>query len=311
MWSKNRDKIQVYTKRTPGKNDPVSMKESVYIIIPVHNRKQITINCLENLNTCGDLQKYHVIVVDDGSTDGTTEVIRELYPMVKILIGDGNLWWTGAIAMGMRYAYEQGATHFIWLNDDCILAPNALSLLVEFLHTHPNAIVSAACYASESGLLVETGFKGRQRFRAKEGEVILVDGLSGYCVGIPVSVFHKIATPDSSQFRHYDGDGMYTLKATRSGFKAYILGSAKVTLLNERDPIHKFQSYLYSIPEPTLKSLFWNFKSPYHLPTQFFYHAEKYGIFLGIPLFFAKTISWLQQWITMQVKVKMLIKKKN
>jgi GT2 family glycosyltransferase len=74
-----------------------SPKQSIYIIIPVHNRKQITIACLENLNACDDLQKYHVIVVDDGSTDGTAEAIRSQYPIVEILTGDGNLWWTGAI----------------------------------------------------------------------------------------------------------------------------------------------------------------------------------------------------------------------
>jgi GT2 family glycosyltransferase len=74
-------------------------EQFVYIIIPVHNRKQITIACLENLNTCGDLQKYRVIVVDDGSKDGTAEAIREQYPMVEILTGDGNLWWMGAIAV--------------------------------------------------------------------------------------------------------------------------------------------------------------------------------------------------------------------
>jgi len=42
--------------------------KSVYIIIPVHNRKAFTLGCLKNLKTNSDLQKYHVIVVDDGSS---------------------------------------------------------------------------------------------------------------------------------------------------------------------------------------------------------------------------------------------------
>ena len=68
----------------------VAVKEPVYIIIPVHNRKQITLKCLENLDKSGDLQQYHVVVVDDGSTDGTTEAINNLFPDVKVLPGDGN-----------------------------------------------------------------------------------------------------------------------------------------------------------------------------------------------------------------------------
>lgn len=56
------------------------MQKSVYIIIPVHNQKVLTLACLKNLKTNGDLQKYHVIVVDDGSSDGTAEKVTASYP---------------------------------------------------------------------------------------------------------------------------------------------------------------------------------------------------------------------------------------
>ena len=71
--------------------------KNIYIIIPVHNRKALTLVCLENLKTNVDLQKYQVIVVVDGSSDRTAEEVAENYPEVTILEGDGNLWWTGAI----------------------------------------------------------------------------------------------------------------------------------------------------------------------------------------------------------------------
>ena len=267
--------------------------KSIYIIIPVHNRKVLTLACLENLKVNGDLQKYHVIVVDDGSSDRTAEEVAENYPEVTILKGDGNLWWTGAIALGMTYAYEQGSTHFIWLNDDCLTKSNALDLLVDFLQQNPDSIVGAACYESASGLLVETGFKGKIRVKASGDEVVDVDGLSGYCVAISANVFKQIGVPDANKFRQYAGDGMYTLKATRAGFKTYILGAAKVTLVEEKDPIHNFSSYVKKVKNRNLKSIFWNYKSPYHLPTQFHYHTYKYGILIGIPLFTAKSISWL------------------
>jgi GT2 family glycosyltransferase len=265
----------------------------VYIIIPIHNRKHLSIACLENLRVNGDLPKYQVVIVDDGSTDGSAEAIKELYPEVILLSGDGNLWWTGAIALGMKYAYEQGATHFIWLNDDCLTASNTLDKVVDFLQKNPDSIVGAACYQAESGLLVETGFKGKTRVKALENEVVDVDGLSGYCVGISANVFKRIGAPDANKFRQYAGDGMYTLKATRAGFKAYILGAAKVTLVEEKDPIHNFSNYVKKVKNRNLKLIFWNYKSPYHLPTQFHYHTYKYGILIGIPLFTAKSISWL------------------
>ncbi|GBO51694.1 hypothetical protein APA_935 [Pseudanabaena sp. lw0831] len=267
--------------------------QPIYIIIPVHNRKVLTLACLENLKANGDLQKYHVIVVDDGSSDRTAEEVKANYPEVTVLQGDGNLWWTGAIALGMEYAYQQGATHFIWLNDDSLTAPNTLDLLVDFLKKHPDSIVGAACYEAESGQLVETGVKGRKRVKALEHEVVEVDGLSGYCVAISVSVFNQIGAPDANKFRQYAGDGMYTLKATRAGFKVYILGNVKAVLVEEKDPIHNFNNYLQKVKYRNFKSIFWDYKSPYHLPTQFYYHTYKYGFLLGLPLFIVKLFSWL------------------
>jgi GT2 family glycosyltransferase len=58
--------------------------KSIYIIIPVHNRKALTLACLKNLKTNGGLQKYHVIVIDDGSSDRTTKKFAENYPEVNI-----------------------------------------------------------------------------------------------------------------------------------------------------------------------------------------------------------------------------------
>ncbi|MFM7603050.1 MAG: glycosyltransferase family 2 protein [Pseudanabaena sp.] len=267
--------------------------QTIYIIIPVHNRKVLTLACLDNLKSNGDLRKYHVIVVDDGSSDRTFEEVSENYPEVTILQGDGNLWWTGAISLGMEYAHQQGATHFIWLNDDCLTELNTLELLVDFLEEHPNSIVGAACYEAESRLLVETGFKGKTRVKALENKVVEVDGLSGYCVAISASVFKQIGVPDANKFRQYAGDGMYTLKATRAGFKVYIFGNAKVTLVEEKDPIHNFTNYVQKRKYRTFQSIFWNYKSPYHLPTQFYYHTYKYGFFIGLPLFIVKSFSWL------------------
>lgn len=267
--------------------------KSVYIIIPVHNRKAFTLGCLKNLKTNGDLQKYQVIVIDDGSSDRTSEEITADYPEVIILRGNGNLWWTGAIALGMTYAYEKAANYFIWLNDDSLPAMNTLDLLVDFLRSHPNSIVGASCYASETEQLVETGFKGRQRIKALKNELLEVDGLSGYCVGMASSIFKEIGAPDAVKFRQYAGDGMYTLRATRAGFKAYILGEAKVILAEEKDPIHNFTSYIQKLRKYTFKSIFWEYKSPYHLPTQFYYHTYKYGYLTGLPLFIIKATFWV------------------
>ena len=279
-------------------------KESAYIIIPVYNRREITLTCLEGLKKNGDLQRYHLVVVDDGSSDGTKEAITESYPDVAVLTGDGNLWWTGAIALGMEYAYEQGAEYFIWLNDDCLPEPNALPRIVTFMQQHPGTIASASFYSPGATEPVRySGFRGRKGQAASLGEIVEVEGTSGWCVGIPVAVFERIGSPEAKKFPHYAGDSTYTLKATRAGFNARILGDAIAMLVEPGTSRDDLPTYFN--PQQTLlqswHGIFWYQKSPFRLPTQFFYQTSRYGMLWGIALFFAKACLWLGKWGQLQV----------
>lgn len=279
------------------------MPKSVFIIIPVHNRKLISLNCLKTLQQNGDLEHYRVVVVDDGSTDGTEQAIRFSYPDVTVLKGDGNLWWTGAMIQGMQFAIEQGAKYLIWLNDDCTPDPNTLPQLVEFCRTHQNTIAGAACYLSDTRQLHPTGAKGRNRKAARPGESVNVDEMSGHCVCIPVAVTTQIGLPNMKHFPHYHGDSMYILKATRSGFSAYILGDAPINhsgiiKSNIKDfcNIQNYSSFINKFSQVFLSK-----KSLYYLPTQFFYYLEKYGLIKGLPIFSLKFFWWLKQLIELQL----------
>jgi len=142
----------------------MAQKEPVYILIPAHNRKQITLKCLATLGQADYLERYHVVVVDDGSTDGTAEAIHTLYADATVLKGDGNLWWTGAIKKGMEYAFEQGAEFFIWLNDDTLPALGCLPIMVAQCVQYPNTIVAAQCYEASD---FETPTYGGQPMEGK------------------------------------------------------------------------------------------------------------------------------------------------
>lgn len=202
-------------------------RESVYIIIPVHNRKNITLKCLETLKQCGDLNRYYTVVVDDGSTDGTSEAITNLYPEVTILTGDGNLWWTGAIRKGMEYAYEQGAEYLIWLNDDCIVSNGTLFYLVQVCINNKKAIIGCQGYFSLDNQEIAFGGKlrtinGYQFRKFPETETNPCDLLSGNIVCFSKQVILEIGYPDFSATPHYGGDSLYLIRARNAGFKIFV-----------------------------------------------------------------------------------------
>lgn len=254
-------------------------KRVAYIIIPVHNRKITTLACLENLKTIGDLQKYQIIVIDDGSTDGTSEAIHNLYSTVTVLKGDGNLWWTGAIRQGMEYAIAQGADYLIWLNDDCYPQAGAIAQLLYVCMTRENAIVGGQSFDPETLNPSYSGVICKATTIAPvfdlTDELSECDGLNGNLVCFPRSVVEAIGYPDTTRFPHYHGDATYTHAAKRKGYQLFICKDA--IAWNHND--HPGVSWL--VAECSIKQLWqdrFSIKSANYWPAELNYYIEMLGI---------------------------------
>src|SRR5262249_8798006 len=89
----------------------------VAVVIAVHNGLGFTRRCLAALKAQTG-REFGIIVVDDGSTDGTSAFLREAHPEVTVLSGGGNLWCSGATNAACRHAIEQGADVLILCNND-------------------------------------------------------------------------------------------------------------------------------------------------------------------------------------------------
>ena len=193
-----------------------------YIIIPVYNRRNITLKCLNRISQFNLLDICQVVVVDDGSTDSTSEAIKEQYPEIHIIKGDGNLWWAGAIAKGMEYAINQGAEYLIWLNDDCQIFEDAIPKLLDACIENPRMIIGGKSLKSENDPSPSYGGIIRKGLRIKPIYGGECDGLAGNLVCLPKEVVETIGYPDYEKFPQYFCDVIYTNQAKRKGFKLLI-----------------------------------------------------------------------------------------
>ncbi|RIJ34369.1 glycosyltransferase family 2 protein [Pontibacter oryzae] len=210
----------------------------LYIVIPVFNRKNFTRECLLSLKR-GTNQKYKVIVVDDGSTDGTADMLREEFPEVEILFGDGNLFWTASVNMGIKHALQLGAEYVMTLNNDLEVAEDYIENTYIWMAKKPAAVIGAL--EMDAGTR-EPAFGGeivdfkRNKVRylleelPKEQQVGLhkVSQLPGRGLLIPRAVFEKIGLLDQDRFPHYVADYDFTHTALRNGFELYVNYDAKL-----------------------------------------------------------------------------------
>lgn len=220
----------------------------IALIFPVHNKLEYTIRCVELLNRLLNESnqknsKTHIVIIDDGSTDGTEEWLRKNHPEVTLLKGDGNLWWSGGVNVGARYVVEENKADYIllWNND---IAPDEdyfkeLDKLIPKLNA--NTILGSKIYCKEppdhifsfggvfnprTGKKYLIGHEEKENGRFNEPGP--ADWLPGMGTLIPVDVVKKIGYWDEKDFPQYHGDSDFTFRAKLNGYNLVVYPELKL-----------------------------------------------------------------------------------
>jgi GT2 family glycosyltransferase len=200
----------------------------ISVLITCHNRKDKTLYCLKSLYECvlSIDDKLEIYIVDDGSTDGTSEAIQLKYPNVNIIKGNGSLFWCQGMRLAWQHAEKEDPDFYLWLNDDTILLPGAISNLLQtyndfLLKDQKLVIVAASCQDNKTW---ERSYGGQIRIGGPplifkqldiSNTIQYCDTFHGNCVLIPRAVYKKVGILD--KFQHGLGDIDYGLRAKSSG----------------------------------------------------------------------------------------------
>jgi GT2 family glycosyltransferase len=117
-------------------------EELVSIIIPNYNEKYTLFNCINSINK-QNYKNIEIIVVDNASTDGSSDFIKEKFPKIKLIQNDSNYGFGKALNKGK--SFSKGA-YILFLNNDTELFKNTILKLKTFLKKHPKTGIT---YPSE------------------------------------------------------------------------------------------------------------------------------------------------------------------
>jgi GT2 family glycosyltransferase len=203
-------------------------------VMAVHNRKDLTLVCLDSLQTQHvPGTTLDVFVLDDASTDGTADAVVQRHPRVRVIRGDGQHYWNG----GMRRAFGEAMVgdydYYLWMNDDTSLDAGALARLLETdravrRRNGGPVIVAGTTRHPDTGELTYGG-QVRTSRRRPLGWTLVQPGdeprpcetMNGNTVLIPRAVVQRVGNIDPAYVQQM-GDFDYGLRARAAGCEVWI-----------------------------------------------------------------------------------------
>jgi GT2 family glycosyltransferase len=211
----------------------MSLFPKVTAVVPVHNGREETLAFLDSMARA-TYPNLKIIVVDDGSTDGTAEAVKAHSPNVIVVTGDGSLWWSGATNVGVREAMNQGTDFVLTINNDNVVEPGFLEPLVETALARPRTLVTSKMFDCDfRGYVCSFGgkidwFLGEirdytsRRDKCNFEEPMECDWVHGSSTIIPAAAFGELGLFDRDNYPQYHGDTEFSLRAKQRGYRLLV-----------------------------------------------------------------------------------------
>lgn len=210
------------------------------IVVLTWNNFVDTAECLESLEQL-TYPRYNIILVDNGSTDGSIERLRSTFPEVEIIKNDRNLGYAAGNNVGIKHALSNGAEYVLILNNDTIVDRNLAAELLSTSRACNNlGILGCANYYYDSRERIQ--FSGgiidwrtgdvidttRHKINAGQFEALReVDTVAGSCLFIPASVIKALGNFDERYFLTFE-ESDFCCRAKKGGYRVYTCMNAMI-----------------------------------------------------------------------------------
>lgn len=270
----------------------------ISIIISTHHRLNLLIKLLTNIRNQYQQECFSLetIVVVDESTDNTIEYLKENFPEVHIIKGNGEWWWTKCMNEGFKKALETKNNFVLILNDDAEIENNYLAILLNDYSTLPkNSILGSASISIEKpNIILSPGTKKftkwRFKFTSYDYSFKKPDAnfygihptftLSGRGTLIPTNIFKKIGYFDENLVQ-YGSDDEFVIRARNAGIPVFISWNAIVYIH------HLMTSEGTAFRKDALGKFIKSFGNPYSVNSlrKTAYIYKKYGFKMLTPFY--------------------------
>ena len=234
----------------------------IYVLLPVHNRRQTTdrfIRCLQK-QTHGD---YHLILIDDGSTDGTEEMVRRQIRDLTVIKGRGDWWWGGSLQQGYLWLKSQEMDRSdvaLIINDDTEFEADFFEKALSLLKGRSRTLLFARNVSPKTQRTF-IGFRvDWRRLRIEYASTPEeVGGFPTRGVFLRVADFLEIGGFHPRLLPHHGADLEFTMRASRKGMR--LLSDPLLRLTFDEDPVRGYAKFKGD-PRRDFLNKFFSKKSP-------------------------------------------------
>lgn len=205
----------------------------VGIVVLNWNGREVLEDCLRSISALR-YPLIQIIVVDNGSTDGSTEMLRKDYPNVRCIKNDVNLGFAAGNNQGIQLALENGDDYVLILNNDTLLDPDCLFRLVGRAQSDSQiGAVSPKIYFAEPAdrlwfgggtFNYWTGRNGHVGYKKSDNgawnSAREVEFISGCALLVSRNALRNVGGFDELLFA-YSEDVDWSLRARKAGFKLF------------------------------------------------------------------------------------------